>query len=174
MLVDDAEVKETLRSTARVLEELLPTLNALRGKIKLKLAEAQASPEPPVGVGDWVSPFHREIGEDILKVTKILPGGALRLSEWENGSWVTVSTGQRSDDVYVIRPAGAPLQRGDRGLLDGKIECWVVVPCDCEKKVSLVFQAGDVQRVVNEEVVDEAFVNPSRFLLTCPVWEKEE
>jgi hypothetical protein len=74
-------------------------------------------------------------------------------------------------DVEIVRRKDDPLQKGDGGLLDGKIEVWVDSPAG--DLLCLVFRKEDVGQ--SKEIgVQEAWVWTDRFTLTEPVYDRKE
>jgi len=71
----------------------------------------------------------------------------------------------------ILRRKGDPLKVGDRGLLDGKIDCWIR-GIGGDGTLMVVFSQADISDGI---CLDEwAWINRFRFVLIEPVYEKED
>jgi len=109
-----------------------------------------------VGDNPWAKPF---------KVRK------------KSGDYCYLADGPIGDDscwcrseLRIVRRSDAPLQKGDRGLLDGKIEVWIRYIGG--RKLQLIFSSEELK--MGRMPTEEAWIRPDRFTLTEPVYPDDE
>jgi len=146
------------------LEPIEPVIDEPKRPPDLPAKSPQAG-KPPA-VGDWVM-----IG-DYIKPQKILRIEPKR--GWDDEQlWIKDGWYYPKSLHKVVRLRDAPLEKGDRGLLDGKIEVWIDTVTD-DKCLWLVFGKRDVGMALGATGVDYALVALRRFTLTEPVYQPKE
>lgn len=124
-------------------------------------------PDKPLGVGDWVLGTYLDGQQEStpLKVTGInqrdvFTGGF-------RAAWPL-------NTIRIVRRSDAPLQKGDRGLLDGKIEVWIADPAVVDGLIDFVFAKENIESFYKEDFGEGGFIRPDRFTLVEPVYPDGE
>lgn len=136
-------------------------------RFKPPLFERKEPPDKPPAVGDWVV-FTTWPNRKPFKIlgTKIQCG--TKTYELSDDGWT-----QSPHLMRIVRLHGAPLQKGDRGLLDGKIEVWVSDADSKDGLIYFVFRSEDIGADC-EFGVEMVYTRPDRFTLTEPRWRPDE
>ena len=131
-------------------------------EIKTPVKENGFSSDKPPGVGDRVIkpgwPRPREVQTVTPNYIHI------------TGLHVPIDSAELNS-LKVVRRSTDLLQKGDRGLLDGKIEVWMdahmAIPNDNRIRVLFDGYPGG-------PMAEHAWINPDRFTLTEPVFKPKE
>jgi len=120
----------------------------------------EPSPDKPPEKGDWIQV------QDFDHYDKIVSVDDNGIRIW----WLIrkFELASLKSNYRIVRRKDAPLQVGDKGLLDGKIECFVLRAQPMGNLIRIVFRAKDI----TENLHEFAEIDRSRFTLTRPVFDR--